>query len=180
VNAFRHVKNQTTHRQSLILCVKMCHMPCVFVSKNIITEPHAQDISADILRVWLSGYILQQFEKSKKCSKRGENMQSSGYDRENNAKMLTVLLTKRVSSRKQLKTKTYFILDMPMMTMTPRYLNSDVCFVSMCVCQGCDYCKGIRLLYERMCVYACLHACLFVLCMYACLYVRMQMTCNLA
>jgi hypothetical protein len=28
--------------------------------ENITTEPHAQDISADILRVWLSGYILQQ------------------------------------------------------------------------------------------------------------------------
>jgi hypothetical protein len=27
--------------------------------ENITTEPHAQDISADILRVWLSGYILQ-------------------------------------------------------------------------------------------------------------------------
>ncbi len=26
---------------------------------NITTEPHAQDISADILHVWLSGYILQ-------------------------------------------------------------------------------------------------------------------------
>jgi hypothetical protein len=25
--------------------------------ENITTEPHAQDISADILRVWLSGYI---------------------------------------------------------------------------------------------------------------------------
>jgi hypothetical protein len=28
--------------------------------ENITTEPHTQDISADILRVWLSGYILQQ------------------------------------------------------------------------------------------------------------------------
>jgi hypothetical protein len=27
--------------------------------ENITTEPHAHDISADILRVWLSGYILQ-------------------------------------------------------------------------------------------------------------------------
>ncbi len=28
--------------------------------ENITTEPHAHDISADIVRVWLSGYILQQ------------------------------------------------------------------------------------------------------------------------
>ncbi len=28
--------------------------------EDVTTEPHAQDISADILRVWLSGYILQQ------------------------------------------------------------------------------------------------------------------------
>ncbi len=29
------------------------------VLENTTTEPHAQDFSADILRVWLSGYILQ-------------------------------------------------------------------------------------------------------------------------
>ena len=29
--------------------------------ENITTEPHAHDISADIVRVWLSGYILQQY-----------------------------------------------------------------------------------------------------------------------
>jgi hypothetical protein len=28
--------------------------------ENVTTDPYAQDISADILRVWLSGYILQQ------------------------------------------------------------------------------------------------------------------------
>ncbi len=33
---------------------------CVCMLENITTEPHAQNISADILRVWLSGYILQQ------------------------------------------------------------------------------------------------------------------------
>ncbi len=33
---------------------------CVDVLKDITTEPHAHDISADIVRVWLSGYILQQ------------------------------------------------------------------------------------------------------------------------
>ena len=33
-------------------------LPC-FMLENITTEPHAHDISADILRVWLSGYILQ-------------------------------------------------------------------------------------------------------------------------
>jgi hypothetical protein len=27
--------------------------------EDITTEPHAHDISADIVRVWLSGYILQ-------------------------------------------------------------------------------------------------------------------------
>ncbi len=27
--------------------------------ENITTEPHAHDISADIVRVWLSGYIIQ-------------------------------------------------------------------------------------------------------------------------
>jgi hypothetical protein len=32
---------------------------CVLLLEDITTEPHAQDISADILRVWLSGYILQ-------------------------------------------------------------------------------------------------------------------------
>jgi hypothetical protein len=34
---------------------------CVYVLEDITTEPHAQDISADILRVWHSGYILQQY-----------------------------------------------------------------------------------------------------------------------
>ncbi len=28
--------------------------------EDVTTEPHAQEISADIVRVWLSGYILQQ------------------------------------------------------------------------------------------------------------------------
>jgi hypothetical protein len=32
-----------------------------YVLEDITTEPHAQEISADILRVWLSGYILQQY-----------------------------------------------------------------------------------------------------------------------
>ncbi len=32
-------------------------LPC-FMLEDITTEPHAQDISADILRMWLSGYIL--------------------------------------------------------------------------------------------------------------------------
>ncbi len=45
------------------LCsVSVCtcrYVPC-FMLENITTEPHAQDISADALRVWLSGYILQQ------------------------------------------------------------------------------------------------------------------------
>jgi hypothetical protein len=30
------------------------------VLENTTTEPHVHDISADIVRVWLSGYILQQ------------------------------------------------------------------------------------------------------------------------
>jgi hypothetical protein len=33
---------------------------CVCVLENTTTEPHAHDISADIMRVRLSGYILQQ------------------------------------------------------------------------------------------------------------------------
>ncbi len=35
-------------------------LPC-FMLEDITTEPHAHDISADIMRVWLSGYILQQY-----------------------------------------------------------------------------------------------------------------------
>jgi hypothetical protein len=34
--------------------------------ENMTTEPHAQDISADILRVWLSGYILQHKAKGRR------------------------------------------------------------------------------------------------------------------
>jgi hypothetical protein len=29
--------------------------------ENITTEPHVHGISADVVRVWLSGYILQQY-----------------------------------------------------------------------------------------------------------------------
>jgi hypothetical protein len=35
---------------------------CVYVLENITPEPHTQDISADVLRVWLSGYTLQQYD----------------------------------------------------------------------------------------------------------------------
>jgi hypothetical protein len=38
--------------------VGLCFYLYVYVLENITTE---QDISADILRVWLSGYILQQY-----------------------------------------------------------------------------------------------------------------------
>ncbi len=31
-------------------------------TENITTELHAHDISADIVRVWLSGYIRQHYE----------------------------------------------------------------------------------------------------------------------
>ncbi len=43
-----------------------CTYVCMYVYthvcmlENITTETRSQDISADILRVWLSGYILQQ------------------------------------------------------------------------------------------------------------------------
>jgi hypothetical protein len=40
-------------------------LPC-FMLEDITTEPHAHDISADIVRVWLSGYILQQSGISEK------------------------------------------------------------------------------------------------------------------
>ncbi len=39
----------------------MCVYMCVYMLENITTEPHAQDISTDILHAWLSGYILQQY-----------------------------------------------------------------------------------------------------------------------
>ena len=38
------------------------------VLENITTEPHAQDISADLLRVWLSGYILEHSDMRSMCS----------------------------------------------------------------------------------------------------------------
>jgi hypothetical protein len=52
------------------LCMRPClHSRCVYtymraacihtLLENITTETHAQDTSADILRVWLSGYILK-------------------------------------------------------------------------------------------------------------------------
>ncbi len=34
-----------------------------FMLEKLTTEPHAQDISADNVRVWLSGYILQQKDR---------------------------------------------------------------------------------------------------------------------
>jgi hypothetical protein len=43
--------------------------------ENITTEPHAQNISADILRVWLSIYFLQQ-----RCMKASWFHTSSMYD----------------------------------------------------------------------------------------------------
>ncbi len=48
--------------ESLQTIVKCCLPDSVIMLEDITTEPHAHDISADILRVWLSGYILQHIK----------------------------------------------------------------------------------------------------------------------
>jgi hypothetical protein len=56
-------------RECMHACVRMrvCvsfHV-CTYVLEDITTEPHAHEISADIVRVWLSDYILQQYVRVK-------------------------------------------------------------------------------------------------------------------
>ncbi len=48
----------------MYLCMYMYMYLCVL--ENITTEPHAHDISADIVRMWLSGYILQHKAKGRR------------------------------------------------------------------------------------------------------------------
>jgi hypothetical protein len=48
----------------IYVCMYVCMYVCIYIYiyillEDITTEPHAHDISADIVRVWLSGYILQ-------------------------------------------------------------------------------------------------------------------------
>ena len=47
------------NRVCMYVCMYVCMQAHAPLLENITTEPHAQDISADIMRLWLSGYILQ-------------------------------------------------------------------------------------------------------------------------
>jgi hypothetical protein len=46
----------------MYVCMYVCMYLCMYVCmlEHITTEPHVHEISADIVRVWLSRYILQQ------------------------------------------------------------------------------------------------------------------------
>ncbi len=49
--------------------LRCCTVPLKIIHillEDITTEPHAQDVSADVLRVWLSGYILQHEAKGRR------------------------------------------------------------------------------------------------------------------
>ena len=50
-----------SHAHAMCVCIMY-----VFLLEYITTEPHAHDISADIVRVWLSGYILPHEAKGRR------------------------------------------------------------------------------------------------------------------
>jgi hypothetical protein len=60
----KNILHMRTYAHTYIhVCI---HIHTYVLLEDITTEPHAHEISADIVRVWLSGYILQHEAKGRR------------------------------------------------------------------------------------------------------------------